>query len=186
MLASSDEKRMSNAETLKNLQAAFTTRVSPATHVPMELTEAEASQLLRIAPVNMILYSFNKFSNWLQRKKAEGKYLNREKMLKALTTTLQTVKSDSGRAPWKQRNATVTPRHCTQQNPEQVLELREAFQETCTDASWCITEDHAQDLLRNHSMETLLRVFSQLGQTFNVEQAQDCFDLLDWKLTIAA
>ena len=187
---------MSYAEVNRNLRQCFSQRVSPATHVPMELTEEEVSQLLQIAPVNMILHSFTRFSNWLQRKKTEGKHINRENMLKALFTTLQRVKSDSGRDPWKQRKASMKPQRSAQQDSEQmlpnsikseqVLTVREEFQRIVVgDDSWTLTDEQAAQYLKQYDLDTILRVFGEMGQTFPVAEFENGLDLLDWKLSVA-
>jgi hypothetical protein len=63
------------------------------------------------------------------------------------------------------------------------MELREVFQDTCTDGSWCITGEESEGLLKKYDFETLRTAFSELNnKLFSENDAQQCMDLLRWKL----
>jgi hypothetical protein len=175
-----DYKEMKHEEVVENLQISFAQRVGRFAHQPFDLTGREAEELLSIAPVNILLYSFSKFGGWLQRKKSLGEHLDREHMLRGLLTAVRNAYKDDSKGRTKEAKPTVR-----RIDDVQVSSLREAFQDTLTDGSWCITAEEAKDLLEQNSLETLRNTFQALGRTYSEREQNDCLDLLNWRLTTA-
>jgi hypothetical protein len=144
----------------------------------LQLTSFEVQNLQKCS-ANAIMRAFRSTAKWITKKAAEGITINKYAIMISISNSCEYNVA-------RVTTAKPKPIPVVQAGPIakeiEILELRELFQDSCTDGLWTVTAEDVSELLRQHDAETLRNVFSKLGRVFSEQEQDACLDLLHWQL----
>lgn len=177
---------MDYQEKVRQLCEEFSKRVPKFT-----LSIEECDTFLKQYPTMLMLEAMKRTGHSLR----QNKRANQSSVLSTFERKLQFLLAEGlakgAHRPYAKQSPEVQPEAVTEEQEEQrssrlyekILRVRQAFQDQCSDGTWCINEDDAKQFLKQRSEKIVLKVLSELNKTYAESDAQLALDEIEWLLS---
>ena len=149
----------------REVQKLFDEHLQPHTRVNLRLTSSEIQSYITTNE-RTLSHALRSCAKWITKRAAENIYISRGGIMNSVESSVRYSTKD---------NVVPVPVDHTE-------ELRKVFQDTLTSGEWTITEDEARAWLKLHDFSVLQDLFSAVDKKFTESEADDCIDLVSFRI----